>query len=105
MYLYNTSTSDLTKLQEILGYQFTNINLLKCALIRLSAVEECIQARGRGSFQRLEFIGDKVLNLSIAQILYDGYPIWSEGQLTKETERFINSKALTKLPKSFDELG
>jgi hypothetical protein len=104
MYLFNTEISDLKKLQEILGYQFTDINLLKCALTRQSAVEERRQARERGSFQRLEFIGDKILNLVVAQILYDGYPTWTEGQLTKETERFINNKALTNIARKW-QLG
>ncbi len=55
-----TVTRNLSTLQNRLGYYFNNINFLKQALIRQSAIEESRQLHNEKSFQRLEFVGDKV---------------------------------------------
>lgn len=102
MHSFITRDSDLKELQEIIGYQFIDINLLKRALTRQTAVQEQIQAKERGSFQRLEFIGDKILNLTVSQILYDYHPDWQERQLSNETARFVNNKdALTNIARKW----
>ncbi len=69
-------------LQEQLGYQFRDLTLLEHALTHSSYV------RGKNlpaekSNERLEFLGDAVLDLAIATILYKKYPHIDEGLLTK----------------------
>lgn len=89
---FQESPTDLDDLQKRIGYQFRNIILLKQALTRQSAVEERKQSRTIGSFQRLEFLGDKVLNLSVSQLLFHYHPDWPEGKLTHETARFVSNQ-------------
>jgi ribonuclease-3 len=84
--------NNFDELQKLLGYEFKNINLLKQALTRQSALEEKKQLISIGSFQRLEFIGDKILNLAISQLLFEYYPDWPEGRLTQETAKFVNNQ-------------
>lgn len=72
-------------------YEFKNQKLLLQALTRPSALNEGRQSREIEDFQRLEFIGDKVLNLIISDILMEHHPIWSEGQLTQETAKYVNN--------------
>jgi dsRNA-specific ribonuclease len=84
--------NNFEKLQERIGYTFKNIILLKQALTRQSAIEERKQSREIGSNQRLEFLGDKVLNLAVSQLIFQFHPDWPEGKLTTETARFVNNK-------------
>lgn len=82
---------DRKKLTQILGYSFENESLLLQALTRTSALNEGYQVKDIGDFQRLEFIGDKVLNLIISDIIFDNYPDWKEGQLTSEVSNFTRN--------------
>jgi dsRNA-specific ribonuclease/ankyrin repeat protein len=82
---------DYADLKEKLNYKFKNKNLLLQALTRPSALNEGIQYASITSFQRLEFIGDKILNLIVSDILMERYPTWSEGELTKEVAKFVNN--------------
>ncbi|CAM4420940.1 MAG: Ribonuclease 3 [Legionellaceae bacterium] len=82
---------DNEKITKIIKYKFKNENLLLQALTRRSALNEGLQKSYIGDFQRLEFIGDRVLNLIISEILYDIHPDWKEGQLTTELNNFTNN--------------
>lgn len=84
--------NDFQKICKILGYEFKNTNLLLQALTRRSALVEGRQSREIDDFQRLEFIGDKILNLVISDTLMAFYPTWREGQLTQETAKYVNNK-------------
>lgn len=83
---------DFQKICKIIGYEFKDKNLLLQALTRRSALVEGRQSREIDDFQRLEFIGDKVLNLIISDSLMDLHPSWREGQLTQETAKYVNNK-------------
>ena len=81
------------QLQERLGYTFRDPELLDRALTHSSAVPELRSARGEeisfsGSVvqdnERLEFLGDAVLELLTSEYLLANFPEWSEGQLSKE---------------------
>ena len=70
------------KLQEELNIQFKNKNLLYQAFTHSSYVNE----HRRKLFvdnERLEFLGDAVLELSVSKYLFERYPHMSEGELTK----------------------
>ena len=66
-------------LDAILGYRFTRADLPREALTHRSALQG--KASGRGSNERLEFIGDRVLGLLIAEWLAERFPNEQEGDL------------------------
>ena len=89
-------------LEERLGYKFTNRELLDRALIHSSAIPELRGASGDASGdsthlsdnERLEFLGDAVLELLASEYLLAAFPEWSEGQLSKSRARIVNASSL-----------
>ncbi|MGL5137622.1 MAG: ribonuclease III, partial [Beijerinckiaceae bacterium] len=70
---------DLAALQDSLGHGFTDIELLDRALTHVSAAKgDNVRLQ---SYQRLEFLGDRVLGLAIADMLSIAYPMAEEGEL------------------------
>ena len=91
------------RLMDTLGYQFREPSLLDRALTHSSAVPELRAARGEdiafaGSEvqdnERLEFLGDAVLELLSSEFLLSHFPDWSEGQLSKSRARIVNAHSL-----------
>jgi ribonuclease-3 len=67
----------LPEIQEILGYHFKDTSLLVGALVHSS-----VATKKRGNnFDRLEFVGDRVLNLIISELLYTNFKKENEGEL------------------------
>src|SRR5215469_8893599 len=94
---------DDDRLMERLGYAFRDPILLDRALTHSSAVPELRAARGEdiaftGSVvqdnERLEFLGDAVLELLTSEYLLLNFPDWSEGQLSKSRARIVNAHSL-----------
>ncbi|HKM66047.1 MAG TPA: ribonuclease III [Candidatus Acidoferrum sp.] len=94
---------DDDRLMERLGYSFHDPLLLDRALTHSSAIPELRAARGEdiafaGSAvqdnERLEFLGDAVLELLTSEYLLLNYPEWSEGQLSKSRARIVNAHSL-----------
>lgn len=73
---------DMKQLQSRLGIQFVNHHLLKQAFTHSSYVNEQRLSHYKDN-ERLEFLGDAVLELTISEYLYFMYPSRSEGELTK----------------------
>ena len=69
---------DLSLLEAELGYGFTDRALLERALTHVSTAKTRVE-----SFQRLEFLGDRVLGLAIADILFQAHPDATEGELSR----------------------
>ncbi len=70
---------NLNKLQEEIGYTFKNTNLLKTALTHTSyAYEHKIK-----SYERLEYLGDSILEFISSEYLFQNYEKLSEGEMTK----------------------
>jgi len=83
---------DLSALQARLGYAFQNGDLLRLALTHPSIAHEAgthIQTN-----QRLEFLGDAVLQLILTRALYDKFPNYGEGPLTKARATLVNRRML-----------
>jgi len=77
--------SNLAKLQDIVGYQFKNIKLLEEALTHASSVSS-----GDGNDnERLEFLGDRVLGLMVADRLFEQFPNEKEGVLARRLNTLI----------------
>ncbi len=71
----------LSPLEDRLGHRFANRALYEQALTHASAVSPD-EARTK-SYQRLEFLGDRVLGLSVARMLYERFPDVPEGHLSR----------------------
>ena len=74
--------SDLKKFQELIGYTFKNEQLLKQALTHSSYANEK-HLKKLSDNERLEFLGDAVLEVVSSEFLFQNYPELTEGQLTK----------------------
>ena len=82
----------MLSLEKKLDYKFNNITLLKNALVHSSYANEM-----RGdirSNERLEFLGDSVLSIIVAEHIYNKYPNMPEGELTKLRASLVCEKSL-----------
>jgi ribonuclease-3 len=79
-------------LEQRLGYRFRNIGLLEEALTHPSVGHE--KQRYQNDNQRLEFLGDAVLQLVTTEYLYSHFPQEREGRLTKLRARLVSRDAL-----------
>ena len=69
---------DYTEIQSIIGYKFQNQDLLATALQHASVNSTLY------NYERLEFLGDSILNAIVSEWLYDNNPDQNEGYLTKQ---------------------
>jgi ribonuclease III len=77
------------ELEQILGYKFSTPHFLSTALTHPSAV-----GIGEPHYERLEFLGDAVLDLAIADLLMRRFPDAKEGTLSKERASIVNGRTL-----------
>jgi len=78
-------------LQEIIGYSFKDNDLLCVALTHSST--------GANNYERLEFLGDRVLGLIISSLLFEKFPEENEGDLAKRLAYLVQGETLAKLSK------
>lgn len=83
-------TNDLSKFEKIAGLSFKNKNLLKQAFIHRSYLNEHKGATLDHN-ERLEFLGDAVLELVTTDFLYKNYPTKPEGELTSYRAALVNA--------------
>jgi ribonuclease-3 len=74
-----------------LGYEFRDRERV---LVALSHASYAYETRGDRGNERLEFLGDAVLDLVVSEALYAAYPEWSEGQLTRARASLVRGHAL-----------
>ncbi len=100
--MQETTRSVDAELEERLDYKFSSRALLERALTHSSAVPE-LKASGAEDAgsptlpmdnERLEFLGDAVLQLLASEYLLATFPEWSEGQLSKSRARIVNAGSL-----------
>jgi len=88
------STDDpLQTLETALAYAFTRRDLLEEALTHASASEQS----GQASLERLEFLGDRVLGLVIAELLLDRFPNENEGQIAPRHGTMVSHVSLVQI--------
>jgi ribonuclease-3 len=87
-------------LEERLGYWFTNRDLLVRSLTHVSAAAGV----GAESYQRLEFLGDRVLGLAVAELLFTAYPTAPEGELSQRLSELVRRESCAEVALSW-ELG
>ncbi|MEW6413596.1 MAG: ribonuclease III [Candidatus Zixiibacteriota bacterium] len=83
----------LAEVQNIIGYHFRDESLLLLALTHRSYHRQLEEFRP--SNERLEYLGDSVLGLIIADQLYHDHPYWREGKLTKTKAKLVNESTLS----------
>ena len=84
--------AEFDELQSKLGYQFRDEALLRLALTHPSVAHE--RGAPLETNQRLEFLGDAVLQLVLTRELYDKFPDSDEGPLTKARAKLVNRRTL-----------
>ena len=82
------------QLEDALGYQFKDRNLLILALTHPSIAHEAGVGHLQQHNQRLEFLGDAVLQLVVTSELYARFPTYGEGPLTQARAQMVNRIAL-----------
>jgi len=90
----------LDRLQKRLGYNFKDPALLAAALTHSSYANENKKS-GIVSNERLEFLGDSVLGMTVAELIYKGMPKMPEGQMTRLRAELVCEKSLASLAAVF----
>ena len=77
-------------------YTFKNVNLLKAVFLHpsLGFMRSKLKEKNEISFDRLEFLGDRVLGLVVAQILFKKYPSLDEGGLSLRSSSLVRMESL-----------
>ena len=93
---------NLEKFEEEIGYNFKNIELLKTAFTHTSYAHE----NKVESNEKLEFLGDAILEFIVSNYLYNNYKKLKEGEMTKVRATVVCEKSLHKvaLKYNFDKL-
>jgi ribonuclease-3 len=84
---HNQRHQAIDALQDRLGYRFKDADLLELALTHASVAEG---ARKMADNERLEFLGDRVLGLMIAEALMEAFPDASEGELSRRFHALVS---------------
>jgi ribonuclease-3 len=88
---------DTARLEATLGHRFNDKALLATALTHMSAEELRL-----ASYQRLEFLGDRVLGLSIADMLFRRYPQSEEGDLSRRLADLVRKETCAEVAQSWN---
>ncbi len=84
---------DTRELERALGYEFQDKELLRRALTHRSAAGR----EGRADYERLEYLGDAVLDLVVADLLLAAHPDAREGELSKMRAALVNTRSLAEI--------
>jgi len=81
-------------LEAVIGYRFRNPDLLKLAMSHKSFASES----GSGAYnERLEFLGDSILNCAVARLLYEAFPLADEGALSRQRASLVSGETLAQI--------
>lgn len=94
------NNSDYEALEKQLGYVFTDKSLLKTALTHKTYAFEAETPLEYN--ERLEFLGDSLLNYIVSEHLYKTNIYFSEGELTRRRSVVVNNNYLAKIAKQFN---
>jgi ribonuclease-3 len=92
-----TSTAQWAELESALRHTFRDRQRLQEALTHASSLNERKGSEPRGDNERLEFLGDAVLDLIISESLIQRYPEATEGALSKMRARLVSETALARV--------
>jgi len=97
----NDSQNTSRRLESALNYQFKDPNRLTDALRHSSYVNEQPDD-GVASNERLEFLGDAVLNLAVSHLLMQRFPQLTEGELSRTRAHLVNETRLAAIARQID---
>jgi ribonuclease III len=80
---------ELRELEDRIGHVFSDRTLIESARTHVSAAA----GRRRETYQRLEFLGDRVLALAIAEMLYEAFPDADEGELSRRLAGLVRKES------------
>ena len=86
--------TDLDALEEILGHRFSDRSLLERAMTHSSFANEK-KINIKEEYERLEFLGDAVLELVVSEFLYNNYPSKKEGEMTRTRAALVCEPTLS----------
>ena len=89
-----SADSDLEGFEQALGYRFADRALLQAALRHSSLAHEGKGRTAADHFERLEFLGDRVVGLAVADLLLARFPHESEGDLAKRHAALVSRTTL-----------
>ncbi len=95
------SSKELAQFQERIGYRFKDPKLLGQAITHRSYLNEHPDWP-TGHNERLEFLGDAVLELVVTEYLYEHYPSTQEGEMTNWRAALVNANMLSGITNEFD---
>ena len=75
------------RLADLIGHRFNNVERLERALTHSS-----VRSGGQGNYERLEFLGDRVLGLIIAELLFSLFPKAKEGELSVRLNQLVSAE-------------
>lgn len=87
--------TEIAELEALLGHPFRDPRWLLQALMHSSRIPERTPEEPSESNEKLEFLGDAVLELVVSEELVLAFPDWSEGQLSKSRARLVNATAIS----------
>ncbi len=96
------AATDLADLAQRLGHAFARPELLREALTHPSAAVRRADGSGENSYQRLEFLGDRVLGLVIADLLLHKFPNEAEGPLALRHVDLVRRETLADVGRNLD---
>lgn len=82
----------LNRCQDAIGIRFKDPSLLESALTHASIANSRLESN-----ERLEFLGDSILGMVVCRYLYDTYPEYLEGELTKIKSAVVSGKTCAKV--------
>lgn len=88
---------ELSRLETRLDHRFAERSLLETALTHMSA-----DPRRLASYQRLEFLGDRVLGLSIADMLFTAFPLAEEGDMSRRLADLVRKETCAEVAAAWD---
>lgn len=92
--------ANIAEIEKRIFYEFKNKVLIKCALTHSSFVNE-LKINKWENYQRLEFLGDAVLELVSSEFLYEGNSVMSEGKMSKVRASMVCEPALAFCARKF----
>ncbi|HET6143448.1 MAG TPA: ribonuclease III [Candidatus Acidoferrales bacterium] len=86
---------EIAELESVLGHSFRDPRWLLQSLMHSSRLPERTEEEPSESNEKLEFLGDAVLELVVSEELVREFPDWTEGQLSKSRARLVNATAIS----------
>lgn len=94
--------ADFSALAARIGHEFSDPSLLERALTHVSALPNGQAQRRIDSYQRLEFLGDRVLGLAVSAMLFRQFPEAEEGELSRRLADLVRKEACAEVARDWD---